>query len=53
MLLQPAHGFQELLEGLRQPLLHLRERLRRADPRDDVLALRVRQELAVETLLAG
>src|SRR5581483_5387361 len=32
---------------------HLLDRLRRADPCDDVLALRVDEELAVEALLAG
>ena len=52
VLLEPSHRLEELLEGLRQSLLHLRERLGRADACHDVLALRVGQELAVEALLA-
>ena len=43
----------QLLVGLRHHLLELADRLRRADAGDDVLALRVDEELAVELLLAG
>jgi hypothetical protein len=53
VLLEPVHGREQLLERLWQPLFHVRQRLRRADARDDVLALRVGQELAVQSLLAG
>ena len=53
MLLEAVHRVDQLLEGVRQPLLHLHERLGRADSRDDVLALGVREELPVEALLAG
>ena len=52
VLLEPAHRFEELLVRLRQARLHRLERLRRPNSRDDVLALRVREELAVEPLLA-
>ena len=52
VLLEPAHGLQQLVEGLGHRFLHVRERLRRADPGDHVLALRVGQELAVEAGLA-
>jgi hypothetical protein len=48
VLLEATHRVRELLEGVRKSALHVLERLGRADPRDDVLALRVRQELAVE-----
>ena len=48
VLLEPVQGRDELLERARQPLRHARDRLRRADPRDDVLALCVDEELAVE-----
>ena len=53
VLLEPPHRFEQLLERRGQLLFHLRERLRRADAGDDVLALRVGEELAVETRLAG
>ena len=52
VLLEPAHRLEQLLVRLRQPRLHRLERLRRADPRDDVLALRVGEKLAVQPLLA-
>jgi hypothetical protein len=48
VLLEAAHGLQQLLEGLRERLLHGGHRLGGPDPCDDVLALRVREELAVE-----
>ena len=51
--LERGHRLDELRERLREALLHPRERLGRADPGDDVLALRVDEELAVEALLAG
>ena len=50
--LERGHRFDELRERVGKHLLHLLEPQRRADARDDVLALRVRQELAVEPLLA-
>ena len=53
VLLEAAHRLHELLEGLRELRLHPLERLGGADPGDDVLALGVHQELAVETRLAG
>ena len=53
VLLEPAHRLGELLERVREHLLHLGDVLGRADPRDDVLALRVGQELAVEPRLTG
>ncbi len=52
VLLESPHRLGELLEGVRQDLLHLGDVLRRPDARDDVLALRVGQELAVEPRLA-
>ena len=51
--LEPVERLDELLEGLRHVLAHALDRLRRADSRDDVLALRVREELAIESPLAG
>ena len=53
VLLEPRHRLEQLVERLRQPLAHLLDRLRRADAGDDVLALRVHEELAVEAGLAG
>ena len=51
--LEPLDGLDELGEGVRQPALHGRERLGRADAGDDVLTLRVGQKLAEEAGLAG
>ena len=53
VLLEPSHRFEQLLERCGQLLFHLRERLRGADAGDDVFALRVGEELTVETGLAG
>ena len=53
VLLEPRRDLAQLLVGLRHHLLELADRLRRADAGDDVLALRVDQELAVELLGAG
>ena len=53
VLLQAAHRVHQLVERLGQRLLHGRHRLRCPDPGDDVLALRVGQELAVQAGLAG
>ena len=53
VLLEPVHRIEQLLIGRRQLIFHPLERLRRADTRDDVLALGVCQELAVEATLAG
>ncbi|MPM36798.1 hypothetical protein SDC9_83400 [bioreactor metagenome] len=53
VLLHPVHGVQELVVGLREDLLHLGQRPGRTDARDDVLALRVGEELPVELLRAG
>ena len=53
VLLEAAHRLEQLLERLGQRVAHRLERLRRADARDDVLALRVREELAVDAGLAG
>ena len=50
--LEPLERRGQLSVGLRQPLVHRRDRLRRPDPGDDVLALRVDEELAVEARLA-
>ncbi len=47
------HGVDQLVVGLGEDLPHLGERPRGADACDDVLALRVDEELAVEGLLAG
>ena len=52
MRLEALEGLDELLEGVRHPLAHLLDRLRRPDARDDVLALGVREELAEEPLLS-
>src|SRR5207247_9629791 len=52
VLLQSAHRLDELVERARQTLPHRLERLRRADSGHHVLALRVREELAVEAALA-
>jgi hypothetical protein len=51
--LEPPDGLLQLRARLRHPRGHLRDGLGRADPRDDVLTLRVDQELAVELVLAG
>ena len=53
VLLEPADRGEQLRVRLRQQLVHALDRLGRADARDDVLALRVLQELAVEPALAG
>src|SRR5439155_25578364 len=53
VLLEPPHRLEQLLERLRHPLPHPLERLRRADARDDVFALRVWEKLAVQPLLSG
>ncbi len=50
--LEPLDRLDELVVGLRQLLGHACDRLRRADAGDDVLALGVAQELAVEDALA-
>ncbi len=52
MLLEAGHRRRELLEGLRKALAHGCDRLRRADAGDDVLPLRVDEELAPEPGLA-
>ena len=52
MRLEPVERVDELVERLRHALVHALDRLGRADARDDVLALRVREELAVEPPLA-
>ena len=49
VLLEPRHRRGELLVGGREPLRHGRDRLGRADAGDDVLALRVDEELAPQT----
>ena len=46
VLLEPRHRLGELVECRGEALLHARDRLRRADPGHDVLALRVDEELA-------
>ena len=51
--LEPVEGRDQLGVGLGQQPLHLRDRLGRAHARDDVLALRVDEELAVQHRLAG
>ena len=51
--LEPTHRLDQLRVRVRENRLHALERLRRADPGDHVLALRVHEELAVEPLLAG
>ena len=48
VLLEPADRVEQLRVRLGQQLLHPLDRLGRADPGDDVLALRVLEELAVE-----
>ena len=53
MLLEAGRDLAQLLVRLRHHLLELADRLRRPDAGDDVLALRVDQELAVELLRAG
>ena len=53
VLLQARRDVAQLLVGLRHHLFELGDRLRRANAGDDVLALRVDQELAVELLGAG
>ena len=51
--LEPPKRLDEAVERLRHPLAHRLDRLGRADAGDDVLALRVREELAEEPCLAG
>ena len=46
VLLEPAHRLDELGVRLREEVFHLGEGLRGADSRDDVLTLRVDEELA-------
>ena len=53
MLLEPLGDPVELGVRLGKVLFHLRDLRRRADARDDVLALRVREVLAVEDSFAG
>ena len=53
MLLEPLRDRLEFRVRLRESALHLRDRRRRAEARDDVLTLGVREVLAVEDLLAG
>ena len=53
MLLEPLGDLVELGVRLWQVFLHLRDLRRRPDPGDDVLALRVREVLAVELLRSG
>ena len=53
VLLEAPHRRQQELVGGRHRLPHRLDRLGRADARDDVLALGVDEELAVELLLAG
>jgi len=53
MAFKPSHGVEQLVVGLGQHLFHLGKMPRGADTRDDILALRVGQELAVDPLLAG
>ena len=53
VLLEPRHRVGELAEGLREARLHALDGLGRPDPGDDVLALRVHEELAPHPLLAG
>ena len=53
VLLEPADRREQLRVRLRQQLVHPLDRLGRADSGDDVLALRVLEELAVEPALAG
>ncbi len=53
VLLEPRGDLAQLLVRLRHHLLELADRLRRADAGDDVLALRVDEELTVELLRAG
>ena len=46
--LEPVERRRQLREGLRQPVAHHRDRLGRPNARDDVLALRVDEELAIQ-----
>ena len=50
--LQSLHRCDELLECLGHQLAQPRDRLRRADSRDDILSLGIQQELAVQPRLA-
>ncbi len=52
VLLEPPHRLQQLVERLRERRAHSLDRLRRPDPGDDVLALGVGEELAVQARLA-
>ena len=51
--LEPVERRRQLRVGLRQLVAHRRDRLRRPGARDDVLALRVDEELPVQDRLAG
>ena len=51
--LERGHVLEQLVVRLGHALAQLGERLRRAGPGDDVLALRVDEVLAVDALLAG
>ena len=53
VLFEPGGDLAQLLVGVRQHQLELADRLRCADARDDVLALRVDQKLPVKLFLAG
>ena len=53
VLLEPADRREQLRVRLRQQLVHALDRLGRPDTGDDVLALSVLEELAVEPALAG
>src|SRR5207245_11397753 len=50
--LETSGDFEDLVVDLRHPLMQGLDRQRRADARDDVLTLRVGQELGVEARLA-
>ena len=52
VILEPVERVDELVERDGHPLLHRLDRLGRADAGDDVLALGVREELAVQLPLA-
>ena len=53
VLLELRAHLHEMRVRLREARLHHGDRLGRADARDDILALRVHEELAVEDILAG
>ena len=50
VLFETTHRLEQLVERLRQRGAHRLDRLRRADAGDDILALGVGEELAIETL---